>query len=75
MISGQLIRHPQLGVGKILEVNGDILTVVFLFFWPGVTVRADQVSVFTPSDAFKTVVDALSEHEVDCRKGNGYGHP
>lgn len=60
---GILVTHEQLGVGKVLEINNDVATVVFMFFWPAVTVRFDALVRFVPSDTFKLVVADLSRYE------------
>jgi hypothetical protein len=64
VISGMMVHHEQLGLGKVLEAEEDRLTVAFLFFWPAVTLRPDAVKVFVPSEEFKLVLNKVVKGEL-----------
>lgn len=60
-----LVIHEQLGIGKVINrAHPDQLVVAFLFFWPLVTLKHDQVKKYNPSPEFKYLTNAIIRMEI-----------
>ena len=64
MNPGTLVKHEQLGLGKLISIENDVYSVAFLFFWPIVTLKEKDIKLFVPSNEFKWAVDRLSMFDV-----------
>ena len=68
MNPGTLVKHEQLGLGKVISVEDDVYSVAFLFFWPIVTLKENDIELFIPQDEFKWVINRLSEPKRGSRQ-------